>query len=491
MDEKYDIEHEEVVSVDGKPLRQYDPQDPDQQEAERRLKRKIDVRMMPFMLQTGLLLAIHGQNDAECLAAILGILKDAHLTANNYSWLSSIFYFGFLVSEFPSNFLMQRFPIAKYLSTSLVLWGSVLCCTAACNNFTSLMVIRLLLGITEAGVTPTFTLSTSLFYDRKTMTSRIGYWFCANGISGMVASMIGLGISKMDGAGGLKSWQWCFILPGLVTVAAGIIAFFTYAGSPKEAKWLSDEERDLLEYMLRDNQTEENKQFKFFQVKECLLDPHMWLFFVVVVLTNIPNAVASFGQLIIQGFGFSVTQTILLGIPTGFVQCVFLISGSQLSTRLNQRAYVICLYWLPVILGTSLLTALPRTEVAGLLAGVYLLPAFTVTFIISLSWLPQTFVGHTKKVTAHAIFMIGYAVGNIIAPQCYTDLPTYHHGIAITLACCCVCMALTLVIRSILWRENKRRDALQGDKQPTWEELVDIARRDLTDRENIYFRYKL
>ncbi|OZJ06216.1 hypothetical protein BZG36_00787 [Bifiguratus adelaidae] len=467
----------------------YDPDSPDQIEAERKLKRKIDTRMLPFMLVVYFLQFF--DKTTLSLAAILGILKDANLSAGEYSWLSSIFYFGFLLSEFPSNFLMQRFSIGKYLSVSLILWGAVLCCHAASTTFASLMTVRFFLGLMEAGVTPAFTLSTSLFYDRQTMASRIGYWFCANGLSSMVGSLIGIGISRMEGLGHLKSWQWCFLLPGLLTVVVGIIAFFTYAGSPRDAKWLTQDEKDLLEYMLRDNQTEEHRTFKAYQVKECLLDPHMWLFFVLVLLTNIPNAISSFGQLIIQGIGFSSFQTILLTIPIGVMQCIFLISGSQLSTRFNSRAYVMCIYWIPMIIGTAILTSLSRSNVAGLLASVYLLTSFTVTFIIALSWLPQTFVGHTKKVTAHAVFMLGYAIGNIIAPQCFTDPPTYHRGLTITLICCVVCMFLTLFIRWALRRENKRRDALQGDKQPTWEELVDIARRDLTDRENMYFRYKL
>lgn len=56
-------------------------------------------------------------------AAIFGIEDDLGLSGSEYSWLSSVFYFGFLVWSFPTNLLMQRFPIGKYLGINIFLWG--------------------------------------------------------------------------------------------------------------------------------------------------------------------------------------------------------------------------------------------------------------------------------------------------------------------------------------------------------------------------------
>lgn len=55
-------------------------------------------------------------------SAILGILKDNHLNANQYNWLSSIFYFGYLLAEYPQNWALQRFPVGKWLAANLILW---------------------------------------------------------------------------------------------------------------------------------------------------------------------------------------------------------------------------------------------------------------------------------------------------------------------------------------------------------------------------------
>jgi hypothetical protein len=49
-------------------------------------------------------------------AAIFGIRDDLHLVGTEYSWLSSLFYFGFLIWAFPTSFLLQRLPIGMDLS---------------------------------------------------------------------------------------------------------------------------------------------------------------------------------------------------------------------------------------------------------------------------------------------------------------------------------------------------------------------------------------
>jgi MFS family permease len=56
-------------------------------------------------------------------AAIFGIQEDLNLAGTEYSWLSSVFYFGFLAWSFPTNLLMQQFPIGKYLGVNIFLWG--------------------------------------------------------------------------------------------------------------------------------------------------------------------------------------------------------------------------------------------------------------------------------------------------------------------------------------------------------------------------------
>lgn len=83
------------------------------------------------------------------------------MKGQQYSWVSSIFYFGYFFWEYPTTFLITRLPVAKYLAANTFIWGIVVALTAACSNFGGLITVRFLLGVAEATITPAFLFITS------------------------------------------------------------------------------------------------------------------------------------------------------------------------------------------------------------------------------------------------------------------------------------------------------------------------------------------
>lgn len=79
-------------------------------------------------------------------AALFGVRDETHLTGPEYSWLGSLFYLGYLAWEFPTGMLLQRLPIAKFMSVTVILWGIVLMCHAAADDFAGLAAARTFLG---------------------------------------------------------------------------------------------------------------------------------------------------------------------------------------------------------------------------------------------------------------------------------------------------------------------------------------------------------
>lgn len=99
-------------------------------------------------------------------AALWGMREDAHLVGSQYSWLTTMFYIGYLVSEFPVNILFQKFDMARTCGIFIILWGIVLLCMTASHDFAGLATARFFLGALEAGVSPCFVLLTAMFYKR-------------------------------------------------------------------------------------------------------------------------------------------------------------------------------------------------------------------------------------------------------------------------------------------------------------------------------------
>lgn len=82
--------------------------------------------------------------------------------------------------EYPTNWIIQRVPIAKYLGINIVLWGTVLALHAVCSSFAALVTVRTLLGIFEAACQPSFIVLSSMWYKREEQMARVTYWYMMN-----------------------------------------------------------------------------------------------------------------------------------------------------------------------------------------------------------------------------------------------------------------------------------------------------------------------
>jgi ACS family allantoate permease-like MFS transporter len=170
-----------------------------------RIRRKIDRHILPLMC---ILYCIQFMDKATIgSASILGILKATHLTANQYNWLGTIFYLGYLAFEFPQNLALQRFPVGKWMSLNIFIWGIALCCHAACKNFAGLFAVRFVLGICEGSITTGFMIVSSMFYTRREHTARVGYWFLMNGTAQIISGFISFGTLHIHTTG-FQPWQW-------------------------------------------------------------------------------------------------------------------------------------------------------------------------------------------------------------------------------------------------------------------------------------------
>jgi len=286
----------------------------------------------------------------------------------------------------------------------------------------------------------------------------------------------------------------------------GYCVIFFLPDSPVTAKRLSVKERRWAVERLRGDQTGvENKQLKKYQVIEAFKDPKLYLFFVLGTVCNVPNGgISNFGTIIIKGFGFSTLVTALMQVPYGFLisasilVCVFL--NDYVATRgLQSRCYFIILFLLPNISGAFGLAFLGEHNKAGRLTCYYLTGPYNAAFVLVLSMTTANTAGHTKKVVTNAVLFLGYCTGNIAGPFFYKEsqTPRYQLGIWSMIVSHLLEVVVILLLRFLLARENKRRDRVQGisseesleAKVAREEERDRTAFSDLTDRENLNFRY--
>jgi hypothetical protein len=116
----------------------------------KRILRKIDLTILPILLTVYFLQALDKATLAY--ASVFGLLDDADLEGEDYSWLGSIVYIAQLVMQPLVAFFLVKLPIGKFSGTVVLGWGIVLCAMAAAHNFRGLLATRFLLGAFEASV---------------------------------------------------------------------------------------------------------------------------------------------------------------------------------------------------------------------------------------------------------------------------------------------------------------------------------------------------
>ncbi|KAH9942119.1 MFS general substrate transporter [Amylocystis lapponica] len=481
-----------------------DDVDLDPAEADR-IRKKIDWHVLPLMCTLYWIQFMDKTTLGS--AAILGIREATHLTTNQYNWLGTVFYLSYLIFEYPQNLALQHFPVGKWMSVNIFVWGVALAAHAACKNFAGLFVVRFILGMCEGSITAGFMIVSSMFYTRDEQTLRVGYWFLMNGTAQIISGFISWGTLHIKTTG-FEPWQWLMSITGMLTLVTAVTFWCYFPDSPTTAWFLTREERAKAVQRIKGNQTGvENKHFKIEQVHEALRDPKTWLFALFSAVNNVPNSLTNQSQLIVASFGFTYLQTTLLGCVDGVIEIVTIFTGVHLAARLhNARAYVGAAYTIPNILGSILIITLPWDNKAGLLCAQWLTGIGTTGFVLSLSWLSNVTAGHTKRVTVNAIMLIAYCVGNAAGPFMWQAKyrPRYRVPWTIIGICYVVCPLILLTIRRILSAENRRRDAEPLDE--TYDNVyIEVAtpdgksvRRkvgkeflDLTDIQNCDFRYVL
>ncbi|KAK5124163.1 hypothetical protein LTR85_001866 [Meristemomyces frigidus] len=470
------------------PSEVHEPIDPAE---EKRLVRKIDLMILPYLAVCYAFFYI--DKTTLSYAAIFGIRDDLSLVGKEYSWLSSIFYFGFLAWALPTNLLLQRLPVGRYLGSNIFMWGVFLMIQATAKNFAGLAALRAMAGAAEACSDPAFMLITSMWYTRRQQPIRMGLWYTANGFGIALGGLLGFGIGNIKG--GLPSWKFEFLIIGALCCIWGVVMIIFLPDSPVTAKGLTQREKRIAVERLRENQTGvENKHFKWYQVREAFSDIKLYLFFFLGVVGNIPNGgISNFGTLIIKGFGFSTLVTTLMQIPYGCIiaisilTCVFLNDYMARNGR-QTRCFFILLFLCPNIAGSFGLRFLAADNQAGRLVCYYLTGPYNAAFVMILSMSTANTAGHTKKVLTNAVLFLGYCTGNIAGTS---QAPGYALGIWSMIVSHLIEVCIVLALRFVLSRENKRRDRIQSQMEGGLEgrDLDATAFSDMTDRENLNFRY--
>ncbi|KAJ5246356.1 hypothetical protein N7468_001339, partial [Penicillium chermesinum] len=458
--------------------------------------RKIDLIILPFMCFVFFLQYLDKQSLSY--AAVFGLREDLSLTSSQYSWSSSIFYVGQLVSEWPYIYLMSRLPLTKFVGATVIAWGVICMLLSAPSNFAGFATVRFLLGFSEGAVSPAFVTITSIWYRKKEHTTRTALWITMNGLAQVIGCLLMYGIGKNSSIS-IAPWRVLFIICGALTVLAGIGFFVLMPNGPKDAWFLTAREKEVLSFRLaQDRDGGDKKSFSMSQLREALLDPKAWLVFWFGVLVTMQSPVLTFASLVIESIGYSRLDTMLYTAPSGAVQIALLWVGTSLVYMFpRQRTFVVLALIIPPLVGTIFLLKLSLSAEWGLIVASWLASCITASMSVLLSLAASNVKGNTKRSVVNTLFFIGYCAGCIGSPQLWTKSPKYTEGVITSIVTWCLLFVAVVIYRVLCSRDNGLRD--KSSEHATEDRLGSNLRldanglpeKDYTDKEDREFRYSL
>lgn len=345
---------------------------------------------------------------------------------------------GYIACEVPANIVLKMWRPSLWLGLLVIAFGSVAAATAAVTSYASILIVRVALGVAEAGFPPGVLYVLSMWYRPSELGARNAIFLVAGPLANAAGALFAYGILQMNGVAGLAGWQWLFLLEGLPAIALGAATMVLLPDSPAQARWLSADEKalacDRVPLHAADaaaaaaaaksgaKKSGGGSHFVWSDVLALLLSPVTWAFALLNVSTNIASyGIGAFLPAIIGEMGYKSLEANLRTAPIYLFMAAFNLCAAFASDRLNERGWVI----VGCLLGSATGMALLAVSLsAGWPLGVqyffcFLLVFYSATSPLMIAWLVKAYRGSSDAAVGPALILTIGSLGGFVGPNIY------------------------------------------------------------------------
>eukprot|EP00026_Physarum_polycephalum_P007554 Phypoly_transcript_07617.p1 GENE.Phypoly_transcript_07617~~Phypoly_transcript_07617.p1 ORF type:complete len:508 (+),score=66.86 Phypoly_transcript_07617:81-1604(+) len=326
-------------------------------EEEERVVNKVTLYLLPFLSVLYLLCFLDRANLGN---AHTEMAKDLGITESEYAASVSIFYIGYVLCEVPANCMMELVQARRWLARIMFSWGIISVSLSAVQSIHSLLVLRLLLGIAEAGFFPGAIFYMTQWSTKKERAGKISILSSSSALAGLIGGLTAYAILlHMDGVWGIKGWRWILILEGIPSVIMAIVTLIYLPDTPREAKWLTPAEKAIVLHRVENQQeshfsnasahvSRELTLSNFWNLLKVYLSemkltykyPSTWIFglacfFILFTMSSTPF----FLPAVVQEFGATAIMSNLLNSVPFFFAVVLLNINSRHSDKTRERPF--------------------------------------------------------------------------------------------------------------------------------------------------------
>ncbi|KAH6918095.1 major facilitator superfamily domain-containing protein [Coprinopsis sp. MPI-PUGE-AT-0042] len=438
------------------------------EEEETQLVRKLDRRILPIACLLYLFAYLDRSNLGN--ARLQGLPEDilgGDASGELFGWVVSTFYFSYILFQVPATIVGKLYPPRVWMACAAVGWGAASALMATAKGFSGLVLLRLLIGVFEAGFGPSLPLYFSFFYTKAEMGLRMAYWFAFATVAGSIGGFIAFGIQRIDTS--VAHWKLLFIVEGLPPIVLGVLTVFLLPNRPESTSFFNERERKIaLARMNRATRGDVGATVNKAHIFLALKDWRIYVGGVIYFGLNCALAsISAFLPTIITTFGYTNALAQLLTVPPYATASVVLIGFSYASDKLQIRGVVM---WIACcISAVGYLLLLSATNVHARYFATFCITSGTYTTIgITIAWFAHNLGSETKKATGMPMFMAIGQCGSILGSHIFpkAEGPAYTRGFSI---CCSLAFlaALCSILLSLSYRrDNAQRDLMYGKVNP-------------------------
>jgi ACS family 4-hydroxyphenylacetate permease-like MFS transporter len=241
----------------------------------------------------------------------------------------------------PSNLALAKFGARIWIPRIILSWGVLACMTAFATGPQSLYILRLLVGIAEAGLMPGVLLYLTYWIPARRRARATALFLVGQPFTIAVGSIISSFILGLDGVAGLTGWQWLFVIEGFPSILLGFVAWFVLIDRPSKASWLSTDEANYLEQTLRAEDAlapHSTKRAKDI-IRELMRPAIITLSLIYFCLVTSLNAISTWLPQIVKELsaGWTPTTASLLASIPAICACVSMLFLGRISDRAGSR----------------------------------------------------------------------------------------------------------------------------------------------------------
>jgi MFS family permease len=391
--------------------------------------RRVTWRLMPLLLLCYIVAYLDRVNVGF---AKLQMMEQLGFSDTVYGLGAGIFFIGYFLFEVPSNIILHKMGARVWIGRIMITWGILSSAMMLVTTPTMFYVMRFLLGAAEAGFFPGIILYLTYWYPSHRRGRITALFMTGVAGAGVIGGPLSGAIMKYaDGVMGWKGWQWMFLVEGLPSVALGLAVILILDDRVADAKWLSEEERELLSANIANDAPHKEEV----PVLNVLGSGRVWLcaaiyFSYVMGLYGMSFYLPT----MIKAMGYSDTFEIgmISVIPYG-VAVVAMLLVAKSADRLQERRWHVAIPGLLGALGLALAVILSKDAPLAIAALTLGLSGILTT--LPLFWsLPTAFLAGTGAAAGIALinslgnlagFVSPYAVGWLKDTTGSTDAGIY------------------------------------------------------------------